>query len=324
VNYRSIANLNDDVLDWSRRLPRDLDLIVGIPRSGLIVANLLALHLNLPLADVDGLLQGRSFGAGPRLATNLSPGNGVEPLTILVVDDSVWSGGQMAAVRQRIEACRLPHRVLYGAVYVLPSAVAMVDHYYERLGLPRAFEWNIMHHPFLEWSCVVADGVLWPDDLALADLDNGRFAEMPPLFRPSKRIGWLIANQPRRYRAVIEAWLNEHGIAYGDLVLFDRAPVVVEADREAVTRAKASLYCRTDAWILIEGALPAAALAARLSRRPVFCFETRQMIFPWADSTRRRRQPLGYRLGERLRDFRIRLVRKLRRLAGHPPPSHWR
>lgn len=36
MEYRSIAELNDQVVDWIDALPRDLDLIVGIPRSGML------------------------------------------------------------------------------------------------------------------------------------------------------------------------------------------------------------------------------------------------------------------------------------------------
>lgn len=59
MNYRSIVDLNSDIKKWISELPNDLDLIVGIPRSGLLVANLLALHLNLPLTDVEGLIENR-------------------------------------------------------------------------------------------------------------------------------------------------------------------------------------------------------------------------------------------------------------------------
>ena len=45
MNYRSVASLDRLVLEWLCRLPRDLDVIVGVPRSGMLVANLLALHV---------------------------------------------------------------------------------------------------------------------------------------------------------------------------------------------------------------------------------------------------------------------------------------
>ena len=47
MNYRNIDDLNHCILQHLSILPRDFDLIVGIPRSGMFPANLLALYLNL-------------------------------------------------------------------------------------------------------------------------------------------------------------------------------------------------------------------------------------------------------------------------------------
>ncbi len=49
MNYRNIDDLNHCILQHLSILPRDFDLIVGIPRSGMFPANLLALYLNLPV-----------------------------------------------------------------------------------------------------------------------------------------------------------------------------------------------------------------------------------------------------------------------------------
>ena len=45
MNYRSISDLNNIILQRLSILPRDFDLIVGVPRSGMLPANLLALYL---------------------------------------------------------------------------------------------------------------------------------------------------------------------------------------------------------------------------------------------------------------------------------------
>ena len=44
VEYRTVAQLDDAVVSWLGDLPRDIDIVAGVPRSGLLVANLLALH----------------------------------------------------------------------------------------------------------------------------------------------------------------------------------------------------------------------------------------------------------------------------------------
>ena len=52
MNYRSISDLNNVILQRLHILPRDFDLIVGVPRSGMMPANLLALYLNKPFTDI--------------------------------------------------------------------------------------------------------------------------------------------------------------------------------------------------------------------------------------------------------------------------------
>src|SRR4028119_1067470 len=47
-------------------LPHDVDLVVGIPRSGLLAASMLALHLTVRLTDVAGLPRGRRARAPAR------------------------------------------------------------------------------------------------------------------------------------------------------------------------------------------------------------------------------------------------------------------
>ena len=42
MNYRNIDDLNHCILQHLSILPRDFDLIVGVPRSGMFPANLLA------------------------------------------------------------------------------------------------------------------------------------------------------------------------------------------------------------------------------------------------------------------------------------------
>ena len=67
MEYRTVAQLDDAVVSWLADLPRDIDIVAGIPRSGLLVANLLALHLNLPKTDVAGLEEGRVIASGAPL-----------------------------------------------------------------------------------------------------------------------------------------------------------------------------------------------------------------------------------------------------------------
>ena len=88
MNYRNIKDLNNVILQNLSIIPRDIDLIIGIPRSGMLPANLLSLYLNKPYTDLQSFLNGHIYKAGARSQFfDIS-----EFKNILVVDDSVASG----------------------------------------------------------------------------------------------------------------------------------------------------------------------------------------------------------------------------------------
>lgn len=99
MNYRSFNELNEAVRKWVSTFPEDLDLIVGLPRSGLLVANLIALYLNKDLTDLEGFLEGRVLSTGPRCRKDPFVMDKVKK--VLIVDDSVSSGAQLEKVRKK-------------------------------------------------------------------------------------------------------------------------------------------------------------------------------------------------------------------------------
>lgn len=289
MHYRTIANLNEDVIEWSRRLPQDLDLVVGVPRSGLLVANLLALHLNVPFTDVDGLIAGRLLSTGKRIndcAASLLQSE--RKLRVLVVDDSVWSGGQMSRTRAKIEGAVLPHSIIYGAVYVVHESDELIDTYHSKVPVPRAFEWNILHHPALEESCVALEGILLPRLAGAEALTRESLQHVRPIFKPTMKIGCLVAIQPEEARPVLTEWLAERGIAYDVLALISPE----NRDDDDILRDKAALYRRSRAWVYMESAADDAERLAQAARRPVYCSATRQMLYP-GSSTASAQQPAG-------------------------------
>jgi len=66
MNYRSINDLNNTILKQLHLIPRDIDLVVGVPRSGMLPANLLALYLNLPYTDIHSFMKGFIYKSGAR------------------------------------------------------------------------------------------------------------------------------------------------------------------------------------------------------------------------------------------------------------------
>ena len=65
MNFRTIAQMNECIVSSLGQVPRDIDLIVGVPRSGILPATILALYLNVALTDVRRVAGGTNLEPGP-------------------------------------------------------------------------------------------------------------------------------------------------------------------------------------------------------------------------------------------------------------------
>jgi len=282
MNYRSIADLNSAIKKWIIQLPKDFDLIAGIPRSGLLVANLLALYLNKPMTDVDGLCKGKILNAGPRLSGKKLDFEKIKK--VLVVDDSVCSGNEMKRTKAKINKTNFPFNIYYGAVYVTPQGTKKVDFWYEILSLPRVFEWNILHHDILQNSCVDLDGVLCREPTPKENDDGPRYQKFlrsaEPLIIPTKPIGWIVTCRLRKYRNLTEEWLKKHGVKYNNLIMLDLPDKKTRQKLGIYAKYKAKIYKSKGADLFIESSKEQAIEIAKISGKPVFCFEGGKMINP--------------------------------------------
>lgn len=282
IEYRSIRDLNQTILKNLHRVPRDIDVIVGIPRSGLLAANMLALHLNLPLTDVRGLIERRVFEGGVRSKVGEAKLNSLDRLKALVLDDSVDTGWQIRQTKARIEASGFNFDSVFGAIYANPYSAHNVDIHFEIVPQPRLFEWNLLHHNILERSCVDIDGVLCRDPTEEENDDGPNYREfvanVEPLFVPSVPIGWLVTSRLEKYRQLTEHWLDRHGVIYGELVMMNLPSKAARIAAGRYSKFKSDIYAATDAQLFIESSPLQAREIAMVTRRAVFCMATRQMV----------------------------------------------
>jgi len=124
--YRNIANMNEVIIKRLSILPRDFDLIVGVPRSGMLPANLIALYLSKPFTDIHSFRNGHIYKAGER-------GQFIdvkEFKKILIVDDSIASGSAMVKAKELIKEISSDFDVRFCAVYVVPGKENLVDYFF--------------------------------------------------------------------------------------------------------------------------------------------------------------------------------------------------
>ncbi len=109
--------------DWAKFLPCNFDCVIGIPRSGLVVADYLALDLGLPLSTPDDYLRGVVWQSKSILPA-------VKFGRVLVVEDSVSFGRNLVYEVQRLRKA-FPDTVFVTAVLVDSSGGRLkIDYVY--------------------------------------------------------------------------------------------------------------------------------------------------------------------------------------------------
>lgn len=285
MEFNSFGDMEADVIRLLPRLPRDLDVIVAIPRSGLVPASMIALHLNLPITDLQGLYEGRFMASGHRKVRSRTSDADDAPLNVLIVDDSVGTGAQLREIRAELGRRALPHRISFAVVYATPVGAPLVDYYSREVPtLRHFFTWNVMHHGAIGTWCVDIDGVLCRDCTEEEDDEGSKYARfletVEPLFLPTTRVGWLVTGRLERHRAATEAWLQRHNVSYDHLVMH---PASSNAERKASGGGgsfKGAFYRTAEAGLFIESNAWEAEVIARMSGKHVVCMDTLSMVKP--------------------------------------------
>ncbi|MGA6099031.1 phosphoribosyltransferase family protein [Stutzerimonas marianensis] len=285
VNYRSLNHLSQLTNAYAGRIPCDVDLVVGIPRSGMLVASIIALKQNLPLTDLYSFLRNDDLKRG---TTRSYKHEGLvkpqDAQKILLVDDSISSAKSMHAALAQVKAI-FDKEVVTMAVFAERHNRHLVDVHLELVEQPRVFEWNIMHHEFLKQACLDIDGVLCVDP-SLDENDDGQryrdfLASTRPLFIPSVKVAHLVTSRLEKYRAETEEWLGRNGVEYGTLHMLDLASAEERRRLGIHARFKAEVYAKHPLTrLFVESEEKQAIEIMKLSGKPVYCLETNEMYLP--------------------------------------------
>lgn len=270
-HYVTTAQLVADTLALLPQLPADLDAVVGIARSGLLPASLVATARHVPLWTC-------SRGQGltdPGHGGRMDGATGGDPRHVVVVDDTAALGREMPAaaalVRERWPAARITRAV----VYCTPQARRAVDLCAAIYPGAHYLEWNWCNAGHGAACGYDFDGVLCHDD------DPAR-----PLFLPRRAPVPLIATgRHESRREVTEAWLDRWGVRCERLVMRDfDAPGEYDPDRIAAFKAshyqasKCILFAESDPW--------QAERIAEITGRAVLCPQLGRVIPPRLEAPR--------------------------------------
>lgn len=198
ISFEDVFGL---AVDWADLLPKDFDCIIGVPRTGLLVANVLSSKMNKPLSTADDFTRGIVWysQASEKPAAFKK---------VLVVEDAVNSAKAMKADVEKLQRYNPSMEIKTGCLFVANQEMKdFIDYYYATTCNAPA-EWH-MHSFFKNTTLAVdLDGVI-------CDEKSGN-----PLLIPAFDVEAVITARLESERSDTVAWLQRHGVRYKQLIMF--------------------------------------------------------------------------------------------------------
>lgn len=281
MKYITLDHLVSVIRKNLHRIPHDIDFVIGIPRSGTIVASIISEYLNVPLVDLDSFCRGVLPTGGGRLGL---VNQREVSRKVLVVDDTVYNGTSMRKTKEKLKGFS-EYEFIYLVAFLEGSAVGEVNVYLEDvrkdargLGIV-LYEWNVFnHYSFVSSRCMYdIDGVFCvdPPDERTGEQYVNYIKDAIPFIVPRVPVGQIVTYRLEKYRNITEEWLKKQGIRYSSLEMFP-AMSWEERFRSGISpeQMKADKYKKSNSILFVESEDRQAREIYKLSGRPVLCIET--------------------------------------------------
>lgn len=274
ISYKSYSDLALLVLTSPKLSTRNYDLVLGIPKSGLIPALIISSSKNIPMGDTTSILSGMIVENGSTTTSIKRTVDLNESLNVLIVDDSYHSGKSFAEVREKIQMKYPQWNTYCFGVYASSKPKTGVS-CLELLNPPHLFQWNIFKNKILEKSCLDIDGVLCND----SELDEYKdtmgyrdyLATAPRKNIPFGICKAIVSGRRESYLDVTASWLAGNSIEYQYLHHF---PDNAKKNQEAIAQYKARIFAKSDCQLFIESNDLEAKLIHVYSKKPVYCVDS--------------------------------------------------
>ena len=281
LNYKTYQQLCIDIKNNLYKLPKDIDLIVGIPRSGMIPATMLSMMLSKQLCTLGEFLSSDYKNLTTRRITF-----GADVKNVLIVDDSILSGNAISETKKLIVKNQIDkkYNIKYLAIYYKNDDYnKFIDIAFEKVLSPRIFQWNYLNHVFLQDAAFDMDGVLCfdPTDKENDDKENYKqfLLTARPLFIPQYKIPYIITSRLEKYRNETETWLKNNNVLYDHLVMLSGYTAEERRKLNLHAKFKAEQYKKLkDIQLFIESDKNQAKEISRLTNKLCFCSSTDELF----------------------------------------------
>lgn len=276
LNFKNFQEMTNTIRKNLHILDSDFDLIVGVPRSGIIPAYLIALFLNKQVCSLNEFIN------------NLVPLKGERPILeienkkrkILIVDDSIQSGKALNKTKELIEKANLPDcEFKFCCVYATETSKDLIDYHFETVEQPRLFQWNYLNSYYSKFTCFDMDGVLCVDPTDEQNDDGEKYIDFiknaKPLYIPTYKINAIVTSRLEKYRKETEEWLKKHNVQYEHLYMLDLPTATERQQLGCHAEFKAKIYGKKEnCSIFVESNRKQAMKIAEITGKKCICVET--------------------------------------------------
>ncbi len=254
ISFEDVFGL---AVDWADMLPKDFDCIIGVPRNGLLIANVLACKMGKPLSTADDFIRGIVWYSKDAEKPTVYR-------RVLLVEDAVANARAMKADIEKLNNYNPELEVKTACLFPYGKEMQQwIDYYYVTTSDAPA-EWHM--HSFFK------------DTVLAVDLDGVLLEEKTgnPLLIPAFPVEAVITARLEKDRAAVESWLKSHGVKYNQLIMFSGK----ESERSLsnVSKYKANSIRKVGAEWFWESEVDQAQEISRLLKLPVYC-PTNRMIY---------------------------------------------
>lgn len=265
MNFKSIKDLAVDIREQLiPKLPRNIGIVYGVARSGLLPASIIATTIGAKLGTAGDIAR-----CGDR-GEYCDSGSGMR---VLIVDDSIYGGGAMRHAKSLL----IGDNFLTCAVYASSKAIDKVDYYGMVLDGPRFFEWNFNGIKATEEFMFDMDGVICEDPKVYDDDGikyQNEIKRVKPLYLPQVNIKVICTNRIERWRPETEEWLKNYNVRYDTLIMQPFDTAVERRIKSNPGIYKATHFKESTATVFIESHDWQAQKMSELVKKPILSIES--------------------------------------------------
>lgn len=268
--FKNFNYINALIFNNLYKIPEDIDIIIGIPRSGMIIGSLLGEYLNKPCIDIFSFIN-KIQNKNLNLIGSKTPIIEYSKIKkILLVDDTVYCG---TTIKNAIDELNkfTKYKIISYCVFIKPGMTSKCDIFCQET--EHKVPWNILKVGS-EDACFDMDGVLCEEVPASEDDDGIKYINFiknsRQLYHPEREIDTIVTSRLEKYRAITEEWLKKHNIKYKKLIMLN-LKTQNERNRIDVGAFKAQKLKESKLALFIESSPKQALRIKQLTGIPVFC-----------------------------------------------------